>query len=185
MTLATIMLATLFINEADAGTRADMFVFADNEQVTPAVSVFTYTPIKESNWAISTFGLALPMWAQVYGGPAWSPNDWLTLSAGVGIETVPEMPLRWASSMLLMPDRFFLLSIYEGGGSGHWWKGVYTYNLPILSDRISFGVMTQRYQGTGPRTEITFGNGGFYFVPLWQEFDWKPDKMHAGVFWKW
>lgn len=188
LTLFASLVFALCINNAKAGVRTDAFVFVTQSGVeAPTAAIYYTAPVGQegSRFSFTGFGVATISWGEVYGGPAWQPTGWLFLSAGMGLETVPDAPWRVAGSVLLTPGRFFLLSIFETGGSGHWWKGVYTVKLPWLNERLSFGTMVQAYYGMGPRLDVHFGDGVVYVSPLWDPLNsWQP-ATNAGIGWKW
>ncbi len=90
-------------------------------------------------------------WAEGYVGITYAPATWVELSASVGLEQA-SVPWRVAGSMWLGFDRFSSLTIVETGGSGPWYLS--TLSVKIV-DWLKAGAMIRRFDGLGPRVDIT------------------------------
>lgn len=113
-------------------------------------------------------------YGQVYGGPTFSPEPWLHLGAGIGVENDPN-PLRLASFLFAERGRHSLLVVNENGGTGPWYK---VEAMTRLEDHVSLGLHVQRGVGAGPRLAVTFPSTS---MSLWAApmYDWEEEEVNG------
>lgn len=88
-------------------------------------------------------------WAQIYGGFYVKPISWIKFSMGFGVETAGSKA-RFAPSIWVGNDRVSSFTLYESGGSGHWYK----HETTAAVWHFNAGVFSQHLVGTGPFFEI-------------------------------
>ncbi|MBI2064184.1 MAG: hypothetical protein HYT66_00515 [Candidatus Yanofskybacteria bacterium] len=113
-------------------------------------------------------------WAQAYVGPTYSPSSWLQVGAGLGIEQA-DNPVRLGSFVWMGRGRYSLLSIYEDGGSGHWYKS--ELNIKAAG-WLGAGAIVQHMLGVGPRVELNIPRTP---VMVWGAplYDWSMDRFNG------
>ncbi len=118
------------------------------------VNFYAERPVgSDKKFSVMAWGQKDPGWAQVYAGPTLNVSSWSSVSFCVGIEQ-DDRPLRLASLLWLGGRGNDSLLIVEHGGSGIWYK--YTYARAV-TEKVSLGVFSQRYFGTGPLLQVGIG----------------------------
>ena len=85
----------------------------------------------------------------------------LQLGAGIGIEDANKHPLRLSSMIWLSDKKWYILSLFEDGGSGKWHQinAIYRFNK-----YIHLGMMEEKFTGFGPRLKLMVPN---FPVSIW------------------
>lgn len=115
----------------------------------PQVNVFVGGSSGKIGWSV--FSLITEGWGQTYGGPTFQPASWLSLSAGIGVET-GHPTFRKAGSVWAGKNGSYVLSIQEFG-SDHWQKNVASVRV---AKYLNLGVLHQTYIGVGPLVEMSY-----------------------------
>ena len=95
------------------------------------------------------WGMVTDGWSQSYGGLAYGPSKWLSISFGVGLEQANNL-WRTGTSVFVSRGEVESLSIYEIGAGGWWYKSVTSFQA---SPNVRLGLFSQRHIGTGPYLE--------------------------------
>ncbi len=88
-------------------------------------------------------------YGQSYAGLTYSPQQWLQVAAGVGLEQ-NKNPLRAGGFVALGSKKTKSLVVLEKGGSGGFWRVEFTR---VLGQGFGLGGMGQSLRGVGPRLE--------------------------------
>ncbi len=135
---------------------------------TPQIDVYVAGPIKgKIGW--SAFTLTTDGFAEAYAGPTFSPTNWLSVSASLGLEN-NDQPIRQGYTLWAGKGGSFFFSIQEDGGSGRWQKNLLSVRT---TSWLSLGVLHQSYVGFGPYVQTQIGK-----LSLWGSY---APKDHRGI----
>lgn len=139
---------------ARAQTFMELQNLATGAGVDPTIDVQLELPGR----TVNAFGwfLVSEKWGEALLGVSKAVKPWLWLGVAAGLETHQD-PFRVNPNVWIGKRRLSTFLALEYGGSGFWYKSV---SLMRLTPRISLGVHSQRFYGTGPRVEVRF-NGGY------------------------
>lgn len=99
---------------------------------------------------VQVWGLATEGWSELYLMYFRSLKPWVSVSAGAGVEQT-EGHWRIGGTVWMGKGKFSTFLAFEDGASGFW----YTYKGTFaLTSRISGGLFSRRYVGTGPLVEV-------------------------------
>jgi hypothetical protein len=157
---------------AQAGGFATARLDAHPQRLTVVQLGLVTAPVRESEqW--SAFGFATAncswrteqdgCWATMYGGPQWQPTEWLTLAAGVGLQTVHDSPLHAGGYAVIKQGRFLLVTAVE---RGPWYRTTVSY--AVVPGRLALGLQSQRFRGHGPTLDFMLGTWQMHVAGLWQ-----------------
>lgn len=101
--------------------------------------------------ALTVWALATRSWGEVLVGYQHEVAPWLTLGAGAGMEAHRNVwrvnPWAFAAK-----GRYSLFCTVEEGASGFWYRAEAGYRI---SNRVTAGVFSRRFTGTGPFVQVT------------------------------
>lgn len=139
--------------------------FNSSKWFAPQITIYGSSLKEGKRFGTYFFSLLNPNWGQAYGGVLYRPAEWITLNAGIGLET-DSMPCRVNLGAFMAVDRFSLLQIYEYGGSGFWYNVILNYSI---SDTFKTGIIFKRFYGLGlnmeyaiPKTPVTLNMAPLY-----------------------
>ena len=102
-------------------------------------------------------------WSEGYFGFTYMLKNFFQVGAGLGMEDAQD-PLRLGGLVWIGKKDWYVLSLFEDGGSGPWHQvnAIYRFNK-----YLGFGLMEEKYTGFGPRFEFSIPN-----LPLqiWSSF---------------
>lgn len=156
--------------------KAELRLHADGLTAPPTIGANAYIARPIANgWGVSAWLQLEHGWGEAYVGLTYAPRAWIELSLSAGIEQDAQ-PWRVAGSLWLGAGRFSSLTIVEDGGSGWWYQSV---ALVKVADWLKVGVMTKRFEGTGPRAELTLATG-FNLWAAYLPIDLESLSVHPG-----
>ncbi len=88
-------------------------------------------------------------YSQVYCGPTFQPKNWIQVGIAAGLET-GKKPVKGAGFIWTGKGRFSNLLVLEKG-STFWYRNEASFKA---SKVLTVSIVSQRYQGTGPRMEL-------------------------------
>lgn len=94
-------------------------------------------------------------WGEALVGVSKSVKPWLWLAFAAGVET-DDKPWRINPNIWAGKGRYSTFLALEQGGSGFWYKSFSTVDLV---PRVSVGVHSQSFYGTGPLVQVKLGQG--------------------------
>ncbi len=155
--------------------------YTDGGQVEPDINFFGYGPElnKTGSVKLSYFGLVEKAWAEGLLGVSYSPVKWCELGLMGGIETNPNI-WRTSVSASLNSKKLSFSTCWElGGGHNNWWqKTVLGYTL---NEQFQVGLMSWRFNGTGPFIKYSTSNGINLWVQPGYDFEFGKKKLVVGV----
>jgi len=131
--------------------------------VTPRIDgLFTKTVSKQ--WGSFAWLQVQQIYSQGYAGATYSPKPCLQFALGAGLEQ-DKHPARIGSYVYLCKGPVSGLTVFEGGGSGFWYKVETNYQA---THRIGIGTLSERYRGHGPKFEYSVPHTPIklWFAPL-------------------
>lgn len=156
-------------------------------RVEPDINIFGYAGPKTSKVKLSYFSLVEKSWAEGLVGVSYSPFTYLELGLMGGIETsLPAVPngaalYRGAGSLWMGNDKISFYTCFEKGeGKGDWWyKSTAGYSL---DKKLSLGLMSWRYNGTGVFFKHTEPESG---ISIWvnpaYDLEFKEKRITVGI----
>ncbi len=172
MKKVSVLMIVMAINVSVFSQKMEFFGQINSEGITPVINFATAKKFNEKI-GISFFSLiSRSGWAEAYFGPTFSPTPNSSFSVSAGIETGGNQ-FRMGSSAFIAftPQLSFLLVTEKGHGKDNYW---YHSHLMKSYDKVSVGIMARRYNGVGPRMEVTISKElSFWVAPLWDFEDGK------------
>ncbi|MFA5889211.1 MAG: hypothetical protein WCW47_00075 [Candidatus Paceibacterota bacterium] len=154
--------ATIVNAQTTTGFVEGQFQMSKDATVAKTLDVALTHPIKPG-WAIEGWALKTDGWGEAYVGVSKLLTSWASLTAQVGVEEA-DRPWRVAGTLWMGNAKFSALVILEEGGSGWWHKVVVTG--PAIKHahggNVKAGILSQRFVGTGPYMELSFGKASFW-----------------------
>lgn len=89
----------------------------------------------------------------------------LSIAIMAGIENQPDL-WRLKSSLVYTRDRVFLFLGSEYGASGLWYSSIGLYKVVDKKVGLGAGYFLRRFEGVGPRVEVTYRKISFYTMPF-------------------
>jgi|TARA_B100002003_G_scaffold4156_1_gene3844 hypothetical protein len=106
-------------------------------------------------WAYKNYS-----WSEIYGGLTYMPTTYFQIGFGLGLEDADD-PLRLGSMIWVGKEDWYILSLFEDGGSGKWHQINAIYSL---NQYLGIGLMKEQYTGFGPKFELTIPS---FPIKLW------------------
>ncbi|MFA5945767.1 MAG: hypothetical protein WC802_02570 [Patescibacteria group bacterium] len=174
------MLALLLLGSALAGDtfvqlQADTAVTLADGAVDERAKVLIDDPLNKK-WSVSVFTLVTPNYGELILGPTLHVNDF-ALTVSIGIETA-EMPLRGEFSLYWAHRHLEVLISAETGGSGPWYVSFVKEHIGCLT----VGILTQRFDGIGPRIGLATDRSEFWISPMY-DYEDGAFNILAGLSW--
>ncbi len=95
---------------------------------------------------------AEPGYAQIYGGPTWTPKPYVSVGVGPGIEkSGDKVNLRIGGYVYVGKGPISNVTLFEFLGSGPWYKNQTAFDA---GKGVTLSLVNQRYAGTGPEIEF-------------------------------
>lgn len=161
-----VVLVVLFAKNATAQTMGwvEERMFIKDGQVIQRIDGLVNGSVKNNLGTFVWFQVD-KSYAQGYAGLTFSPKPWIQFAGGAGIEQ-DKSPFRVGGYIWLSKDKISLLFIPEYGGSGFWAKMEFNQGI---GKHVGFGLISERYKGTGPRVEISISKFKLWAAPLWEK----------------
>lgn len=147
--IAILLLVSLPTMSQVHGTFESENLISKTGTITPQINIYLREnisgPISWTGWALISKG-----WSEAYIGLAYAPINEVEFSLSYGLESVdPSSRLGW--SLWIGKYDFSLLSVFEQGGSGYWFRHIAKYT----DGPVSYGFFWNRFSGYGPYVETT------------------------------
>jgi hypothetical protein len=167
--LMVIVLMTITLNTiCQAGTFEFQAKQVGENEVWKYTSTAGFGEKLSSQWGWTGFVLSSNTWGEAYVGPTYSPANWITVAACIGVEDSAQKS-RFATWYSLTHGQWSLFHVMEDGGTGRWHKLLAMYS----NDFGRFGYWDQAGLGRGPRVEIKMPGSktraSVYVSVLWNE----------------
>ncbi len=172
---ALFLLGSAFAGDAFVQLQADTAVALADRVVDERVKVLIEKPLNEKV-SLSVFTLVSPAYGELIVGPTLHVQK-LALNVSIGIETA-DMPLRGEVYILWANDRYTFLASAETGGSGPWYVG---YAIRTIG-HLTVGVLTQRFDGIGPRIGVTSHGFELWTSPMY-DYEDGTTNIVSGISW--
>ncbi len=161
-TAADVTLKTFTTISSDGTTKLNNVIFVTSP-ATGSFGVFAYT--------ISAY-----KWAEAIGGLTYSPTEWSQILVGGGAEQDVN-PFRGYTGLWLGNAQLSFLAEAELGGSGFWYQSIGTWKA---NDWLSVGYTARRFEGVGPRLEVSIPKSPFTVWSSAYVFDLESRKLLPG-----
>jgi hypothetical protein len=153
--IVCLTLVSVFVSGEAAGqTWIEVRTHTTQEATTPRVDGWISGQVGKGFGSFAWFQ-ADKTYAEAYGGLTRNLTKWLQAGAGFGIEQQEDKgnPIRFGSFLYFGNGQnpHSAILIYEGLGTGHWYKAEYNYSLTTT---VGLGLITERFKGSGPRVQV-------------------------------
>ncbi|MCK5821275.1 MAG: hypothetical protein KAH17_05300 [Bacteroidales bacterium] len=126
---------------------------SNSEWFAPQINIYGSASHEGSRLGTYFFALLNPNWGEAYGGLSYQLTPWMSLNAGIGLETHSQI-YRLNVGSFIAVNKLTLLQIYEYGGSGFWYSVILNY---AVKPKLKTGLILKRYYGFGPNIEWNIG----------------------------
>lgn len=155
--------------------------FTENGQVEPDINFFGYGQKlnQTGSLKLTYFALVERAWAEGLVGVSYSPISWCELGIMGGIETIPSA-YRGAASIYLTNKKIsFSTCLEKGIGVDNWWYK--SFILYSVNKKVSVGVMSWRFNVTGPYLEYFTNKGISFWTNFGTDFETKEKRAIVGL----
>jgi len=172
---ALFLLGSAFASDTFVQLQADTAVAMVDGTLDERVKVLVEKPFNDK-LSLSVFALLTPAYGELIVGPTLHIQK-LAINVSVGIETA-DMPLRGEVYVLWADERYTFLASVETGGSGPWYIGSAVRNI----GHLTVGVLTQRFDGVGPRLGFTSHGFELWTAPMY-DYEDSSTNIVSGISW--
>jgi len=117
----------------------------------PQICAWVVSDLTPKRDALTVWALTTRTWGEVLVGYQYNATPWLTVGAAAGMESHQNL---WRVNPWLYAGKgkYSLFLTVEEGASGFWYRAEAGYKI---SDRVSAGIFSRRFTGTGPYLQVT------------------------------
>jgi len=132
-------------------------------KVSPRTNLYIRSTLND-RFILTTYTVVQNSYGEQLIGIIYTPRSWIEIEGTLGIETT-DKPYRLETSLYLTKGRFSGFGLYDWGGSGGFWK---FHGQVKLSSLLSASIFGRRYDGIGPRIDVSLPGGvGFWVAGLY------------------
>jgi hypothetical protein len=160
-------------------SQVQIFGKLSDNKVTPDLNVFGTKKISEKV-NLTYFALVEEKWSEGLLGVSYSPEDFINLGVGVGIESNPALYRLCASVWVGKGNTSLLILGEKGDGpTNYWYKATADYKL---SESFSASLIAWRFIGIGPAANISIKkfDSKLWLFPAY-DFESKKPSLTLGL----